>query len=313
MTIAPLQRSSGDPIADRRADYAEMLFAEGDAAAAAELFMGALELAPGWALGWFRLGEFYEAADLLHLAEEAYRTCLSLDPADRPGAELKLAVIGAIATPTAPPSGFVEALFDHYASTFDASLVGKLGYRVPDLLESAILAAPHSPSAVRFELALDLGCGTGLMGERLRPLAAKLVGFDISTGMLKKAMAKQIYDGLERADLQQLGESSVRPDLAVAADVFMYIGALDGVFGAIAAMLKPGGLFAFSVEAHDGQGFALRDSRRFAHSQTYVCDQLSVHGFELISLERETIRMDRNAPIEGLIVVASRRQQKALS
>ena len=33
--------------------------------AAAELMLGALELAPGWAMGWFRLGEFHEAAGAL--------------------------------------------------------------------------------------------------------------------------------------------------------------------------------------------------------------------------------------------------------
>ena len=60
--MKPLQTSSGDVLADRRADYAEMLFASGDHAAAAELMLGALELAPDWSFGWFRLGEFHEAA-----------------------------------------------------------------------------------------------------------------------------------------------------------------------------------------------------------------------------------------------------------
>ena len=63
--MKPLPRSSGDLLADRRADYAEMLFGSGDHAAAAELMLGALELAPDWALGWFRLGEMHEAAGAL--------------------------------------------------------------------------------------------------------------------------------------------------------------------------------------------------------------------------------------------------------
>ena len=44
--LKPLPSSSGDLLADRRHDYAEMLFASGDHAAAAELMLGALELAP---------------------------------------------------------------------------------------------------------------------------------------------------------------------------------------------------------------------------------------------------------------------------
>ena len=58
--MKPLQASSGDLNADRRADYAEMLCADGDHAAAAELLLGALELTPQWAMGWFRLGEMQQ-------------------------------------------------------------------------------------------------------------------------------------------------------------------------------------------------------------------------------------------------------------
>ncbi|TJV01793.1 MAG: SAM-dependent methyltransferase, partial [Mesorhizobium sp.] len=53
--MKPLQASSGYLTADRRADFAEMLLASGEPAQAAELLLGALELAPQWAAGWFRL------------------------------------------------------------------------------------------------------------------------------------------------------------------------------------------------------------------------------------------------------------------
>ena len=59
--MKPLDLASGDLVADRRADYAEMLFKAGEHAAAVEVMLAALELAPGWALGWFRLGEMAEA------------------------------------------------------------------------------------------------------------------------------------------------------------------------------------------------------------------------------------------------------------
>lgn len=300
--MKPLPRSSGDPIADRRADYAEMLFGNAEHAAAAELMMGALELAPSWALGWFRLGEFYEAAGDLAQAARAWRMCLSLDPVDRAGAGLKLAVVGAAPVPAAPPSEFIEALFDEYAPNFDTSLVEKLGYRVPNLLMQSI----RDQGERSYTLALDIGCGTGLMGERLRPFVTELVGYDISAKMLKQAAARKIYDRLEQVDIQKLGDETLRPDLVTAADVFMYVGALDGVFAAIARMLSPDNLFAFSVEEHNGDGFALRDSRRYAHSETYVRDQLTAAGLRLMSLYRETIRQDRGEPIIGLIVTARR-------
>jgi predicted TPR repeat methyltransferase len=300
--MKPLDRSSGDMLADRRADYAEMLFGNGEPAAAAELMMGAMELAPGWTLGWFRLGEFHEAAGQMDQAAQAWRMSLQLDPVDRPGAALKLALIGAAPSLTAPPSAFVEALFDQYAPSFDVSLVDKLGYRVPDLLLAAIRA-----QAVRFRRAVDLGCGTGLMGERLRPLVGELAGYDISAAMLRKAADKKVYDRLEKADLQTLDGAGINADLVTAADVLMYIGALERIVATARDMLAEDGLLAFSVEAHDGpEDFVLRASRRYAHAQAYVERLLGDVGFSLLSLERQVIRQDRNAPIEGLVIVARR-------
>jgi predicted TPR repeat methyltransferase len=298
--LKPLNLASGDLIADRRADYAEMLFASGDHAAAAELMLQALELAPGWAMGWFRLGEMQDAAGALGEATEAWRMTLKLDPADRPGAALKLELIGAVPSSDAPPSPFVESLFDQYAGTFDASLIEKLGYRVPDLLDRAI--GQHGS---HFNHAIDLGCGTGLMGEKLRPLASFLEGYDISAAMLRKAEAKGIYDRLAKADLQAIEFPATSADLIAAADVFMYLGLLDGIVAKVATALRPGGLFAFSVEHHAGpEDFALRPSRRYAHSKIYLQRLLADAGFSVASMETADIRMDRGEPIEGLIVGA---------
>jgi predicted TPR repeat methyltransferase len=300
--LKPLDLSSGDLLASRRADYAEMLLGAGDHAAAAELMLGALELAPGWAMGWFRLGEMQETAGAPDQAGEAWRIALKIDPADRVGAALKLELIGAAPASIAPPSPFVEALFDQYAKNFDAALVEKLGYRVPELLDGAIRAQRS-----RFDHAIDLGCGTGLMGERLRPIAGVLEGYDISAAMLKKAEAKRVYDKLAKADLQSIRLAPESADLVTAADVFMYVGALDGVFATVAAALKAGGLFAFSVEYHSGpEDVVLRASRRYAHSEGYLWRLLAEAGLSVISLGRADIRMDRGEAIEGLIVVAAK-------
>lgn len=345
--MKPLPASSGDLLADRRADYAEALFASQDYADAAELMLGALELAPGWALGWFRLGEMQEAAGDLEGAAQAWTMALKLDPADRPGSTLKLALIGKAPPAAAPPSAFVEALFDQYAPTFDTALVEKLDYRVPEYLDEAIRAtekpaeatSTHHPADLspkepdspvhpdgknarqpglatgssgagggrRFRLALDLGCGTGLMGERLRPLVERLEGFDISAEMLRKAERKGVYDRLGKADLQQFSYDGPAPDLVTAADVFMYVGALEKVVATVAGLLAAGGLFAFSVEKLDApDGFALQPSRRYAHSQTYVRAVLSANGLAVVSLEERIIRQDRREPVAGLIVVARR-------
>lgn len=280
-----------------------MLFAGGDQSAAAELMGEALSLAPLWAAGHFRHGEMLADAGEIAAAIETWRAVLRLDPEDRLGASLKLELHGVLSGAAAMPSAFVETLFDQYAQDFDEALVERLAYRVPELLDAAIARQGREG----FAHAVDLGCGTGLMGERLRARTSFLEGMDISAEMLKRAEAKRIYDRLDQADLATLAELPREADLVTAADVFMYLGGLERLFAVVAAALKPGCLFAFSVEHHDGpEAMVLRPSRRYAHSEAHLRATLSAAGFDIAFCERMVIRMDRGEPIEGLIVVAVR-------
>ncbi|MCB1341938.1 MAG: methyltransferase domain-containing protein [Pseudooceanicola sp.] len=289
---------SGDPVADRRASYAEALALEGDFAAAAEVMAGALELAPGWAAGWYRLGEWREQADFGDAAA-AWQQAVEADPTDRLGARLRWALAQGVRTVESMPSPFVELLFDQYAPAFDAALVERLNYRGPQLLKESLLRAGFT----RAERALDLGCGTGLMGEALRGHAGWLEGWDISSGMLAEARGKGVYDALDKRDITELSLGAERYDLIVAADVFLYIGALERVVAWCAGSLKPGGRLAFTVE-RGTQAVELRESRRFAHSADYVRGLLSDAGFGAVRLEDCVVRRDRGADVAAFCVVA---------
>ena len=89
------QLSSGDLIADRRAEYAHMLADSGDHVDAADLMRQALELAPDWAAGWFRLAGYEEKSGRKEAAVAALRKVLDLNPDDIFGAGLKLALSAA--------------------------------------------------------------------------------------------------------------------------------------------------------------------------------------------------------------------------
>lgn len=293
--------SSGDVLVDRRAAYAERLAAEGEVGAAADLLADALVMAPQWAAGWFRLGEWRAAEGRTDAALGAYRTALSLDPSDRIGASLAIESLGGEEAVTT--AAFMEQLFDQFADRFDTSLVVKLGYRLPGLMFDAIAASGAVPAG----RTIDLGCGTGLMGDRLRAMTGWLEGVDISGGMLRKAEQRKIYDRLTRADLAQGGFGSGF-DLAVAADVLVYFRRLDRVFSDVAAALDSGAAFAFSVERNAAEDLVtLRPSRRFAHGSGYVAATLDGAGFTMVSQARETIRFDRGEPVEGLVVVARKK------
>ncbi|MBP2235735.1 putative TPR repeat methyltransferase [Sinorhizobium kostiense] len=303
------QLSSGDLIADRRADYAKMLAEGGDHRGAAELMAQALEIAPDWAAGWFRLADYEEKSGRKMAAIEALGRTLRLSPEDIFGASLKLALLGAAETPQQPPSSYVERLFDDYAERFDQALVEKLDYSVPEKLAALIGRMPSQ----RFRHVTDLGCGTGLFGERIRHCADFLEGFDLSVNMLAKAEAKGVYDRLGQADLSLPPERSglfrdparEPADIVSAADVLMYLGNLESVFLIIDRLLAPAGLFAFSVEDAATQvGFVLRPSLRYAHSEPYVASLCAEHGLSLVAVERTIIRMDAGLPVSGILFLA---------
>ncbi len=303
------QLSSGDVLADRRADYARMLGEGGDVAGAAELMEQALELVPCWAAGWFRRGEYLEKAGDREQAVAAYERAVALDPADIFGAGLKLAFLGARAAPDHPPSRYVERLFDDYARRFDKALVERLGYSVPEKLAALLRGTGR-----HFGLGVDLGCGTGLFGAACRDLVDRLEGYDLSANMLKEAADKRLYAHLARADLSlDAGASGLfgdgfcagRADLVSAADVLMYLGDLNAPFALARMLSKKAGSFAFSVEdAGTDAGYRLVRSLRYAHSAACVRDRLAAHGFRHLAEERTVIRQDGGRPVQGILYLA---------
>jgi predicted TPR repeat methyltransferase len=301
------QLSSGDLIADRRAEYAHMLADSGDHADAADLMTQALELVPDWAAGWFRLADYEEKSGRKEAAVAALRKVLDLNPQDIFGAGLKLALLGGSETPDQPSRLYVAQLFDDYADRFDKALVEKLDYTVPEKL--AALITEHAGEA-RFAYVIDLGCGTGLFGERIRGKADRLEGFDLSANMLAKAESKGHYDHLAQADLSMplaasglfSGMPDHRADLVSAADVLMYLGNLDSVFVIALRLLGSKGLFAFSVEDADAQGdFVLRPSLRYAHSQTYIEGLCKRFGLDILAISKTIIRNDGGKPVSGIL------------
>lgn len=298
--------SSGDAIADRRAGYAKMLAEDGEVAAAAEVMQQALELAPHWAAGWDVLGDYFDKLGQTAEAISAWRHLEALDDTGQFGARLKLAVHGAGPAGEGTAISYVEALFDQYAPRFEKALLGKLGYRVPEMLDALVVEEMARLGIERFERGLDLGCGTGLMGQKMRDKVGYLEGIDISAAMIAETARKKIYDHLDKAELvAALNARRAEADLMTAADVFIYCGALEPVLDALVPALQPGGLVAFSLEAHDGEeAVFLRPSLRYAHGVAATRTAIVTAGLELLRFETVVLRTDRGAPINGMLVVA---------
>jgi predicted TPR repeat methyltransferase len=126
--------------------------------------------------------------------------------------------------------------------------------------------------------------------------------------MLDEARRRGLYDALVHDDVVgHLRSTREQHDLVVAADVFIYIGALGPVFEGIARVLEDDGLFAFTVEvADDRDDVVLLPSLRYAHSERHVRALAAQQGLALASLVRAPLRREQAREIEGLYVVLGR-------
>jgi predicted TPR repeat methyltransferase len=255
------------------------------------------------------LAHALEAAGRYEEARPAFRAAARLAPDDPYLAHLVATADGA--TTDRAAAGYVASVFDGYANTFEVSLIA-LGYRVPGLIRRAVerQLATLPDDARRLGPVLDLGCGTGLVGVAvLDLLGAELLGVDLSRRMLDLAAEKGIYSRLIHKDLlEMLEEENAEFGWITAADVFCYLGHLDGVFALCARRLRPGGVLIFSVEAgEEGSGFRLHQRGRYAHAPDLVREGLAAAGLLVAEMRPEVLRTDLGEPVDGFLVVARNR------
>jgi predicted TPR repeat methyltransferase len=280
-----------------------ILLRAGQFDAALDSYREALAVQPGHARARLGAANVLRALGRNDDAIAAYRQAREAG-ADAATVDYLLAVLGAATAPQSAPAQYVATLFDQYAPRFDRHLVDVLGYRTPQLLAQC-LARSLPPAGDRD--VLDLGCGTGLCGPLLRPFARHLAGVDLSAAMLARAGALAVYDALDCADIVSFLRGAGRQwDVLVAADVLVYLGDLQALFGEAAKALRAGGLFVFSIELLAEGTFALRSSGRYAHAATYVDMLAARHGFTPRERVPCTLRQDSGTDVAGLIVTLAR-------
>jgi predicted TPR repeat methyltransferase len=300
--------SSGDLLADRRYEFARDLQLRGDLAAAADLLEQAIELAPGFTSAWFTLGEIREQLGQPDAAIGAFRRARASDPGDRHGAAVRLMRLGADQLGEMP-KGYVQTLFDQYAPRFEAALIGDLGYRAPQLLFKAVLSVRvKAKKPAFFRRAIDLGCGTGLAAAAFAKEVDHFTGIDLSPGMIEEARATGLYAELEVADMVEAlrAKADARANLLLAADAMCYVGDIAPMLVEAERVLAPGGVFAFTLETHNGDGVTIGQALRYAHAVEYVRAKVAASGLAVAHLERASPRNENNEPVQGLVVVAAK-------
>lgn len=262
----------------------------------------------------FRLGETWALLDERERAARHFRSAQAEDPADRRGAGIRLAELEAQPAPARASAAYVRALFDGYAPRYEGHMVETLAYRGPELLRAASEAAEGFAAAAPYD-AIDLGCGTGLSGKVFAPFCRSLLGVDLSPRMCAAAEASGFYSDVVTGDIIPALNTASRPfGLAIACDTLIYLGDLDPLFGAVERSVLPNGWFVFSTEKSDGKsdeaaarGFEIGPSRRFRHTETYIRERTSAHGFDVVSFGSCVLRMEKRQPVESFVCVLRRR------
>lgn len=231
---------------------------------------------------------------------------LAISP-DNATARFMLSATAGAAVPVAAPADYLREHFDSFAPGFEATLVDRLGYNTPKVMCDALLPwMRQQQGALRI---LDAGCGTGLSGPVFRPFAAHLTGVDIAPGMLELAAAKGCYDTLEAAELTEFLQAAAKGpafDLIVATDVVMYFGEVAPLLEAAAAVLRPGGRFGFTVEAHDQPGHRLYPTGRYKHERSFVEQEIARARLLLQVVEPTVIRQEGGEPVTGWLFLTER-------
>ena len=183
-------------------------------------------------------------------------------------------------------------LFDTFADTYEKTLQD-INYAVVDKI--AELYAPFKGKI------LDLGCGTGLSGAKIKTPENEIYGVDISKNMLKIATAKNVYNKLINQDiLSYLQNNDITFDCALAADVFCYFGDLKPIIEA----LSPTRLI-FSVESDEViENFILQANGRYRHNPEHIKQILQNAGYKNVTATPLVLRKENGKDVPGYIFEA---------
>ncbi len=282
-----------------------LMSGQGEVNQAVAYYCKAITLMPDHPQSRRLLGIAYYTLGQIDKAAEVFGQWLKDEP-DNPIAQHMYAATSGLGVPPRASDDYIESTFDGFAASFDAKL-GKLSYRAPDLVAAALEQACAAPAG---QLSiLDAGCGTGLCGPLVKPYASRIVGVDLSAGMLQRAQTRGVYDELVKAELQAYLVDHVEEfDVIISADTLVYFGALDDVLAAAFRALKLGGHLVFTVEESTvGEaGYRINPHGRYSHQPAYVRHTMQDIGFKVRAISPADLRMEGGKPVRGLVVTGAK-------
>lgn len=262
-----------------------------------------IALLPDHAITWNNRGNALAQMRRLEESLASYDRALQLVPYLPQAIENRENALFELKRMTRCPAGYMRNLFDNFAPAYDQTMLQGLGYRAH--MHVRTLADRVLPPGAAQLRALDLGCGTGLVGDAFRDLVrgGRLDGIDIAPNMIETARGRGLYDELILGDLETILHTPGRTyELVLAADTMIYLGDLKPALTGVAKRLDPGGLYIFAVESKDGDGWEQTPANRFRHSESYVRSVAAEAGLDVIDIMPCVLRYESNTPVAGVAV-----------
>ncbi len=132
--------------------------------------------------------------------------------------------------------------FDLWSLTYDAPLIQRLTYRPEQ--DAVLRALPRGAHRV-----LDVGCGTGLLTDRIRRRVrgSRVVGCDFSAGMLRRASRRRPGPAWVRGNAQQLPFADASFDAVVCTQALHWVPDQVAALAEFRRVLEPGGRLLVSL------------------------------------------------------------------
>ncbi|HZP32372.1 MAG TPA: methyltransferase domain-containing protein [Candidatus Acidoferrales bacterium] len=257
----------------------------------------ATDLDPQDASAWSYLGDLAHILGWRDKTRAAYEKCLEIEPDD---AEIRHLLIALRDEPPPPRASdeCIQQMYQRFSSFFEFNLCEELSYQGPQRLHDLLKQVLGDRTGLAV---LELGCGSGLAGLRLKEFAATMVGVDLSPEMIALARARNIYDRLEVAEITQwLGRNQEQFDLVASCDCLIYFGDLRQVAVPVAKILVPGGILAFSVERGAEYPFRLTDNGRYTHTAEHIREVAADAGLEVLRLDEGFLRTEYGEDVIAL-------------
>ena len=185
---------------------------------------------------------------------------------------------------------YSEALFDAFAENYE-QIMQNINYSAINKLKE-IGFAPIGKI-------LDLGCGTGLVGQAFKSAENKFTGVDISQKMLDMAALKNAYTDLIKDDIVHfLHTSNLKFNFIIALDVVEYI---DDFTDMIIQMKHTPFVFTIENASEKVTDFQLDASGRYRHNPQYIRNQLADAGYKNITSYPLILRQENGTDVNGTL------------